>query len=97
MSRMTVPWTHADQWLASFGGPVMAWWETLDNLTRLGSALVKAGFTVDELQRYYEKPWTWTQEWDALQHSQRVLELVLSGETLAEALVEPDVVDRRHP
>ena len=57
------------------------WFADVDNVTHLGSALVEAGFDAKQLQRYYEKPWKWTDEWEALKRGQQRLEDVLDGNT----------------
>ena len=43
-----------------------SWYETYVNVVRLGRQLLKQGFTADELQGYYEKPWNWTSEWNEM-------------------------------
>lgn len=51
------------------------WFYEHANVTALGRAFVEVGFTAEQLQAYYEKPWKWTPEWNALQHGgQRELE-----------------------
>ena len=56
---------------------MIEWFKDFDNVKALGRALVEAGFTGDELQHYYEKPWNWTAEWDALQVIQEALVVTL--------------------
>jgi hypothetical protein len=74
---------------------VSEWFHTFDNVKTLGSALVDAGLSAGRLQSYYEKPWAWTREWEALQTSQDMLERVLDNDTWVcrecESDVQPDV------
>jgi hypothetical protein len=45
------------QWFADYG-----------NVTQLGHWLMESRFTcMTELQRYYEKPYNWTDEWNEMQ------------------------------
>jgi len=61
----------------------MRWFEDVNNVFKLGRALVEAGFTANELQRYYEKPWKWDDEWQASEISEDALQRVLDGEDLS--------------
>ena len=56
------------------------WHTTYDHVSTLGLALLQAGFDARQLQNYYEKPWRWTKEWEALQRGQEALERLLNGE-----------------
>ncbi len=46
-------------------GNVKQWYESYDNVTFLGGALVDAGYTVQQLQWYYERPYRYDAEWSA--------------------------------
>ena len=60
--------------------PRSNWYEDTCNVCTLGFALVEAGFDAEQLQAYYEKPWKWTDEWEAfLAGGQKGLEEKLEG------------------
>ena len=42
------------------------WFENHDDLVALGRALLDLGYTAENLQDYYEKPWKWTSEFEYL-------------------------------
>ena len=66
---------------------MMEWFENVDNVTRLGSGLVEAGFTAEQLQRYYEKPWKWTAEFNASLKGQEALEFVINGDAVEDEML----------
>lgn len=72
------------------------WFTDYENVTTLGGKLEAAGFTAAQLQRYYEKPWKWTPEWEASRISQDALEGVLNGEKTEEPKPSVDPASEAH-
>jgi hypothetical protein len=48
------------------GHPEYAWCEDYREVTAFGRHLAESGVEAEDLQRYYEKPWNWTSEREAL-------------------------------
>ena len=48
----------------------MHWHESYDNVTALGMwLLIKHSLTAEQLQQYYEQPWSYDTEWNEYQEA----------------------------
>ena len=46
------------------------WFAKYSNVVQFGQALADAGFSAQELQDYYEKPWKW--DWETYQRQKAI-------------------------